>query len=231
MHERQLIYRDLKPENILLGSDGHIRLTDFGLCKENMKAKTTTETFCGTPEYLAPEVLQKLPYTRSIDWWCLGAVTYEMVYGLPPFYSRNTDEMYQGILYKPLRLNSSVSLDMRDFLTLMLQKNPKHRLGHTEDDWEQVRAHKFFREINFDHLLSKKIRPAFIPNVSGPTDGRYIEAAFRNSPIPPSVDQDGTGKIGSDNPFEGFTFQQSAPMSYSLRDHRNANLDNFTDFH
>jgi serum/glucocorticoid-regulated kinase 3 len=182
-------------------------------------------------QYLAPEVLQKLPYTRSIDWWCLGAVTYEMVYGLPPFYSRNTDEMYQGILYKPLRLNSSVSLDMRDFLTLMLQKNPKHRLGHTEDDWEQVRAHKFFREINFDHLLSKKIRPAFIPNVSGPTDGRYIEAAFRNSPIPPSVDQDGTGKIGSDNPFEGFTFQQSAPMSYSLRDHRNANLDNFTDFH
>ena len=107
----------------------------------------------------------KKPYTRSIDWWCLGAVTYEMVYGLPPFYSTHVDEMYQGILHKPLKLKSTVSVEMRSFLSKILEKNPENRLGHAPDGWQQIQNHSFFRQINFSDLLLKKYRPDFIPAV------------------------------------------------------------------
>ena len=116
-------------------------------------------------QYLAPEILLKKPYTRSIDWWCLGAVTYEMVYGLPPFYSTHVDEMYQGILHKPLKLKSTVSVEMRSFLSKILEKNPENRLGHAPDGWQQIQNHSFFRQINFSDLLLKKYRPDFIPAV------------------------------------------------------------------
>uniref|UniRef100_A0A1I8FQU2 Protein kinase domain-containing protein n=1 Tax=Macrostomum lignano TaxID=282301 RepID=A0A1I8FQU2_9PLAT len=99
----------LPPENILLDSEGHVRLTDFGLCKEGLNTKSTTSTFCGTPEYLAPEVLRKEPYDMAVDWWCLGSVLYEMLFGLPPFYSREKSEMYSNILHKPLQLKPSAS--------------------------------------------------------------------------------------------------------------------------
>lgn len=219
MHERNLIYRDLKPENILLASDGHICLTDFGLCKSNMYHNTSTDTFCGTPEYLAPEILLKKPYTRSIDWWCLGAVTYEMVYGLPPFYSTHVDEMYQGILHKPLKLKSTVSVEMRSFLSKILEKNPENRLGHAPDGWQQIQNHSFFRQINFSDLLLKKYRPDFIPAVENPTDGKFIDKAFTNSPVTNSINKTKPGSIQKNDPFNGFTYEPSFNAE-SLQQHR-----------
>lgn len=219
MHERNLIYRDLKPENILLSSDGHICLTDFGLCKSNMYHGTATDTFCGTPEYLAPEILLKRPYTRSIDWWCLGAVTYEMVYGLPPFYSTNVDEMYQGILHKPLKLKSTVSVEMRSFLSKILEKNPTARLGHAVDGWSQIQAHAFFRQINFEDLLLKKYRPEFIPHVDDPTEGKFIDKTFTDSPVTNSINKTKPGSNRPGDPFNGFTYEPSF-NSESLQQHR-----------
>ena len=109
LHSAGVVYRDLKPENILLDSEGHLVLTDFGLCKEGLvDSDQTTATFCGTPEYLAPEVIRKEAYGRSVDWWCLGAVLYEMLYGLPPFYSRDTAVMYDAILNKPLHFRDHI---------------------------------------------------------------------------------------------------------------------------
>ncbi|XP_030642813.1 serine/threonine-protein kinase Sgk1 isoform X5 [Chanos chanos] len=186
LHSLNIVYRDLKPENILLDSQGHIILTDFGLCKENIEPNGTTSTFCGTPEYLAPEVLHKQPYDRTVDWWCLGAVLYEMLYGLPPFYSRNTAEMYDNILNKPLQLKPNISNAARHLLEGLLQKDRTKRLGCT-DDFTEIKNHMFFSPINWDDLNAKKLTPPFNPNVTGPNDLRHFDPEFTDEPVPNSI--------------------------------------------
>ncbi|XP_030172249.1 serine/threonine-protein kinase Sgk1 isoform X1 [Lynx canadensis] len=186
LHSLNIVYRDLKPENILLDSQGHIVLTDFGLCKENIEHNGTTSTFCGTPEYLAPEVLHKQPYDRTVDWWCLGAVLYEMLYGLPPFYSRNTAEMYDNILNKPLQLKPNITNSARHLLEGLLQKDRTKRLG-AQDDFMEIKNHVFFSLINWDDLINKKITPPFNPNVSGPSDLRHFDPEFTEEPVPSSI--------------------------------------------
>ncbi|KAK7906847.1 hypothetical protein WMY93_015459 [Mugilogobius chulae] len=186
LHSLNIVYRDLKPENILLDSQGHIILTDFGLCKENIEPNGTTSTFCGTPEYLAPEVLHKQPYDRTVDWWCLGAVLYEMLYGLPPFYSRNTAEMYDNILNKPLQLKPNISNAARHLLEGLLQKDRTKRLG-CKDDFLEIKTHIFFSPINWDDLNAKRINPPFNPNVTGPNDLRHFDPEFTDEPVPSSI--------------------------------------------
>ncbi|XP_023662497.1 serine/threonine-protein kinase Sgk1 isoform X2 [Paramormyrops kingsleyae] len=186
LHSLNIVYRDLKPENILLDSQGHIVLTDFGLCKENIEPNGTTSTFCGTPEYLAPEVLHKQPYDRTVDWWCLGAVLYEMLYGLPPFYSRNTAEMYDNILNKPLQLKPNISNAARNLLEGLLQKDRSKRLGCSQD-FTEIKDHMFFSPINWDDLNAKKLTPPFNPNVSGPNDLRHFDPEFTDEPVPSSI--------------------------------------------
>uniref|UniRef100_UPI00398E5388 serine/threonine-protein kinase Sgk1 n=1 Tax=Pristiophorus japonicus TaxID=55135 RepID=UPI00398E5388 len=186
LHSLHIVYRDLKPENILLDSQGHIVLTDFGLCKEGVEPNGTTSTFCGTPEYLAPEVLQKQAYDRTVDWWCLGSVLYEMLYGLPPFYSRNTAEMYNNILHKALQLKPNVSNSAHQLLEGLLQKDRGQRLG-AKDDFLELKFHSFFSPINWDDLMAKKISPPFVPAVSGPTDLQHFDPEFTQQPVPNSV--------------------------------------------
>ncbi|KAG7260634.1 hypothetical protein CRUP_007940 [Coryphaenoides rupestris] len=178
LHALNIVYRDLKPENILLDSQGHIVLTDFGLCKENIELNGTTSTFCGTPEYLAPEVLHKQPYDRTVDWWCLGAVLYEML--------RNTAEMYDNILNKPLQLKPNISNAARHLLEGLLQKDRTKRLGCT-DDFTEIKNHMFFSPINWEELNAKKLTPPFNPNVTGPNDLRHFDPEFTDEPVPNSI--------------------------------------------
>jgi serum/glucocorticoid-regulated kinase 3 len=208
LHSQGIVYRDLKPENILLDSDGHVILTDFGLCKEGLRERETTNTFCGTPEYLAPEVLRKEAYDRTVDWWCLGAVLYEMLYGLPPFYSRDTAEMYDNILHKPVRLRTNISLAARSILEGLLQKDKKKRLG-SMDDTEELKRHEFFKPINWTDLESKNIPPPFNPNVKGHLDLRNIDPEFTRESIPASVCKSQGMSVSSslpDNAFQGFSY-------------------------
>lgn len=165
LHGFNVIYRDLKPENILLDYQGHIALCDFGLCKLDMKDEDRTNTFCGTPEYLAPELLMGQGYNKTVDWWTLGVLLYEMLTGLPPFYDENTNEMYRKILSEPLHFpgHDVVPPAAKDLLTKLLNRDPKERLGANGS--AEIKAHPFFHAIDWRKLLQRKYEPAFKPNV------------------------------------------------------------------
>ncbi|CCM03555.1 uncharacterized protein FIBRA_05691 [Fibroporia radiculosa] len=177
LHELDVVYRDLKPENILLDYTGHIALCDFGLCKLNMKDSDTTNTFCGTPEYLAPEILNGQGYNKTIDWWTLGVLLYEMLSGLPPFYDEVTDKMYQKILHNPLVFGDEIGPQAQSLLTGLLTRDPAYRLGVNGAD--EIRRHPFFeKNIDFKRLLQKKIQPPFKPSVSSPVDVSNFDTLF-----------------------------------------------------
>ena len=165
LHGFNVIYRDLKPENILLDYQGHIALCDFGLCKLDMKDEDRTNTFCGTPEYLAPELLLGKGYKKTVDWWTLGVLLYEMLTGLPPFYDENTNEMYRKILSEPLHFpgHEVVPPAAKDLLTKLLNRDPDQRLGANGS--AEIKAHPFFHAIDWRKLLQRKYEPAFKPNV------------------------------------------------------------------
>ncbi|XP_069508438.1 serine/threonine-protein kinase Sgk2 isoform X2 [Ambystoma mexicanum] len=211
LHSMNIIYRDLKPENILLDCQGHVVLTDFGLCKEGMEPEETTSTFCGTPEYLAPEVLNKQPYDRTVDWWCLGAVLYEMLFGLPPFYSRDVAEMYDNILHKPLQLQGGKTIAACDILQGLLHKDQKCRLG-AKTDFLEIKNHMFFSPINWDDLYHKRLTPPFNPNVAGPSDLKNFDPEFTQEAVSNSVGRTpdlASSNVSDDNAFLGFSY---APM-------------------
>ncbi|KAF1960601.1 kinase-like protein [Byssothecium circinans] len=178
LHGFNVIYRDLKPENILLDYTGHIALCDFGLCKLDMKDEDRTNTFCGTPEYLAPELLTGTGYTKTVDWWTLGVLLYEMLTGLPPFYDENTNDMYRKILTEPLHFPGPeiVPPAARDLLTRLLDRNAEKRLG--AKGAAEIKAHYFFHSIDWRKLLERKYEPSFKPNVLDAKDTANFDAEF-----------------------------------------------------
>ncbi|XP_053571707.1 serine/threonine-protein kinase Sgk2 isoform X1 [Bombina bombina] len=211
LHSQNIIYRDLKPENILLDSQGHVVLTDFGLCKEGMEPEETTSTFCGTPEYLAPEVLKKQPYDRTVDWWCLGAVIYEMLYGLPPFYSRDVSQMYDNILHQSLQLPGGKTIAACDILRGLLHKDQHSRLG-AKADFLEIKNHVFFSPINWDDLYHKRIDPPYNPNVAGPSDLRHFDPEFTKEAVSNSLIRTpdmNLSSSSSSSAFLGFSYAQS----------------------
>ncbi|KAM4600375.1 serine/threonine-protein kinase Sgk2b [Polymixia lowei] len=206
LHSLDIVYRDLKPENILLDSDGHVMLTDFGLCKEGVAIGGIMQTFCGTPEYLAPEVLRGNTYSPTVDWWGLGSVLFEMLCGLPPFYNRSKAEMFENILHAPLKFPSGVSLTARSLLGGLLEKDCSKRLGG-DSDFAELQSHPFFVSINWDDLLARKVTPPFIPKVAGPCDVRYIDPEFTLQAVPASVGLSDRGQGGGANEaFPGFSY-------------------------
>ncbi|KAF2275607.1 serine/threonine-protein kinase YPK2/YKR2 [Westerdykella ornata] len=178
LHGFNVIYRDLKPENILLDYTGHIALCDFGLCKLDMKDEDRTNTFCGTPEYLAPELLTGGGYTKAVDWWTLGVLLYEMLTGLPPFYDEQTNEMYRKILNEPLHFPGPeiVPVAARDLLTRLLDRDPAKRLG--AKGAAEIKAHYFFHSIDWRKLLERKYEPSFKPNVVDALDTANFDREF-----------------------------------------------------
>lgn len=142
---------------MLLDKEGHIKIADFGLCKEDITFGATTKTFCGTPEYLAPEVLEDTDYGRAVDWWGLGVVMFEMMCGRLPFYNRDHDVLFELILVEDVKFPKTLSAEAKALLGGLLIKDPKKRLGGGPEDATEIRIHPFFRGINWQDLLEKKV--------------------------------------------------------------------------
>jgi RAC serine/threonine-protein kinase len=168
LHSQNIIYRDLKLENLLLDKDGHIKIADFGLCKEDITYGRTTKTFCGTPEYLAPEVLEDNDYGRAVDWWGIGVVMYEMMCGRLPFYNRDHDVLFTLILMEEVKFPRNLSSDARELLGGLLIKDPARRLGGGPDDARQIMAHPFFSCINWRDLEQKKVKKMVVDKLQCP---------------------------------------------------------------
>ncbi|KAJ1670992.1 Serine/threonine-protein kinase Sgk2 [Coemansia sp. RSA 25] len=227
LHGMGVVYRDLKPENCLLDADGHVKIVDFGLAKEvgpvvwrtegsalySVEEGGKTGTFCGTPEYLAPEVLLRQRYGKEVDWYCLGAVLYEMLTGLPPFYDQDNNTMYRRILHEPLHFpatlppplkgngsyndscgsvpGNSIGKLAQDFIVRILERDPQKRLGHGVFGTENVKRHVFFHGIDWDKIYRQEYAPPFVPKVSSIFDLSNIDPEFRNEPIPESILMEG----------------------------------------
>ena len=178
LHKNNIIYRDLKPENILLDEQGHIKLTDFGLSKiVNNINKDKTYTICGTPEYVAPEVLLNKGYNKSADWWSLGIVLYEMLCGETPF-KEARERLDINIYYKPIYQNKLISDTAFDLIQKLCEINVNLRLGSSENEFEEISKHKFFNGIDWKKLENKEIKPSFIPIITNMEDVRNFDKQF-----------------------------------------------------
>ncbi len=158
LHTYGIIYRDLKPENILMDDEGYLKLADFGMAK-HLKGEEKAMSFCGTPEYLAPEIITGEGHNKSADWWSFGILIYEMLCGIPPFYNENLERMYELIKLAELRFPKKIkiSTDAQDLIKKLLDRNQSTRLGY-KGGLNEIKSHPFFAAIDFDMVLSKKVR-------------------------------------------------------------------------
>nr|XP_054387601.1 serine/threonine-protein kinase N2 isoform X3 [Pongo abelii] len=178
LHEHKIVYRDLKLDNLLLDTEGFVKIADFGLCKEGMGYGDRTSTFCGTPEFLAPEVLTETSYTRAVDWWGLGVLIYEMLVGESPFPGDDEEEVFDSIVNDEVRYPRFLSTEAISIMRRLLRRNPERRLGASEKDAEDVKKHPFFRLIDWSALMDKKVKPPFIPTIRGREDVSNFDDEF-----------------------------------------------------
>lgn len=178
LHEHNIVYRDLKLDNLLLDQEGFLKIADFGLCKEGMGFGDRTSTFCGTPEFLAPEVLTETSYTRAVDWWGLGVLIFEMLVGESPFPGDDEEEVFDSIVNEEVRYPRFLSTEAIAIMRRLLRRNPDRRLGSSERDAGDVKKQAFFRNINWDDLLTRKVKPPFVPTVRSPEDVSNFDEEF-----------------------------------------------------
>ena len=208
LHDKKIIYRDLKPENILLDEKGYLCLVDFGMAKK-LEYNKKALSFCGTPEYLAPEIIKGEGYDENIDWWSLGIILYEMICGVPPFYDDNLNKIYDLIQNTEVSFPHNIYLsdDIKDIIFNLLKKDVKERLGYSSGIVE-IKNHPFFKGINFQDIENKKIEAPFIPKIDNSTDVQNFDEIFTNEDLEMSYIQRNNMKIIKENQYKFEEFSQ-----------------------
>ncbi|XP_055436639.1 ribosomal protein S6 kinase beta-2 isoform X2 [Bubalus kerabau] len=184
---------------------GHIKLTDFGLCKESIHEGAVTHTFCGTIEYMAPEILVRSGHNRAVDWWSLGALMYDMLTGSPPFTAENRKKTMDKIIRGKLELPPYLTPDARDLVKKFLKRNPNQRIGGGPGDAADVQRHPFFRHVNWDDLLARRVDPPFRPSLQSEEDVSQFDSHFTRQ-MPVDSPDDTTLSESANQAFLGFTY-------------------------
>ena len=208
LHDKDIIYRDLKPENILLDEKGYLRLADFGMAKKLEYSKKAL-SFCGTPEYLAPEIIKGEGYDINIDWWSLGIIFFEMLCGFPPFYDDNLDKMYELIQNTEVIFPQNIYLsnEAKDIIGKLLKKNVKERLGYASGIVE-IKNHPFFKGIDFQEIENKKVASPFVPKIENNTDVQNFDETFTKEDVDMSYIQKNNMDIIKANQYKFDEFSQ-----------------------
>jgi len=206
LHNAGVIYRDLKAENLILNDDGYILMTDFGISKEGLNTKDAkATTFCGTPEYLAPEILAGNGYTKAVDWWALGILIFEMLHGNPPFYSQNIQTMYSRIAAEEVKFPDKPVFDehTKSLIKAFLERDPSKRLV----DVTLIKAHPYFQTIDWEKLNQKELKPPYVPQVKDKSDISMVDPMFTRESARLTVN---AKTISDENQkkFQDFTYVQ-----------------------